>query len=171
MADKPETQPWDKQPHEQSRPFGMFVVYRDMGPARTLVAVAEQFGLANQTVRGYSMKWRWPERVSAWDRYIDQIKQQEMRVETVEIAKQHAAFAAKMLGMAAKRLDKFDKADTPFTPTEVRQWVTDAVDLHRLALGMPTETTGIGGVADDGKLTQELPRIEVVFVRPEDAKK
>ena len=166
MADKPETQPWDKQPHEQSRPFGMFVVYRDMGPARTLVAVAEQFGLANPTVRGYSMKWRWPERVSAWDHHIDQIKQQEMRVETVEIAKRHAAFAEKMLSMAAKRLRKFDEAETPFTPTEVRQWVTDAVDLQRLALGMPTETTGIGGVADDGKLTQTMPKIIIEFVKP-----
>ena len=81
---------------------------------------------------------------------------------------QHAAFARKMLGMAAKRLDAMEKAGEhlKMSPSEARHWVAEGIDHERRAHGMPSQTVAAGGAGPFGTVTKEPPKIEVVFVKP-----
>jgi hypothetical protein len=130
--------PWDKQFHEPARMFAMFTAFRDMGYERTLVAVSAKFDLHGNTVRKYSVKWRWPERADSWDRHLDKEKQGETVAAVRLMAAKQAETAQRMYERIVKACDVMpDDRIEAFTPTEKRQWIVDMAKLWRDALGVP----------------------------------
>ena len=137
MPDDPRNA-WDKQRHENARMFAMFCAFRDMGYERTLVGVAAKFRLAAQTVRRYSMKWRWPERADAWDRHLDQARQGETIAAVKLMAAKQAEVSQRLFDRVITACDAMtDVQFALFTPTEKRQWALDFAKLWRDALGVP----------------------------------
>jgi hypothetical protein len=84
-------QPWDQQPGETGLAYAAFRFYRDLGPTRTLDAAynAQQATkkprpdapadtgqkTASGGFRVMAIKWRWVERVRAWDAHVDKARQ------------------------------------------------------------------------------------------------
>ncbi len=93
-------QPWEQQEGETPRAFGGFQVYKDLGPSRSLNAVAEDlFGKKKaktqvRTVSRWSSKWRWVERARAWDRYATRQANQASLKERRRQGKQAAEWQA-----------------------------------------------------------------------------
>lgn len=115
--------PWSIQPDEPSMAFNTFAKYRDLGPRRTVFAVAREHIMANepefemmskadQDKRVHSLashyysdskQWEWVARARAYDAYMD-----AERVEAARIAQQNAVNEAQknhiMLGRALTSL-------------------------------------------------------------------
>jgi hypothetical protein len=75
-ATAPTPQPWDRLPGEPAAAYARFLVYRNLGPARTLErAYAAYAGVPEGTERPLvpgrwrkdSAAWRWVERSREWD--------------------------------------------------------------------------------------------------------
>lgn len=83
MAD-PVPNPWDQQPGEPGEAFARFLLYRNLGPGRSLQLAYETYvgtfrnanadatkGNKKPQVPGHwgddSARWRWVDRASAWD--------------------------------------------------------------------------------------------------------
>jgi len=56
---------FERQPRESAKAFAAFSVYRDMGPERSLAAVAEKLGKSKVMMEKWSRKFHWPARVAA----------------------------------------------------------------------------------------------------------
>src|ERR1700682_1446126 len=71
-------EPWERQPGERMRPFRAFQCFRDLGPQRTILKVADALyprkdGTAwkkhgsHGRLAVWSQKWSWIKRAQAWD--------------------------------------------------------------------------------------------------------
>ena len=141
---------WERQPREGDKAWGAFVAYRDMPlNERSLRRlVTEYYNVAPGTKRWrnkfravsyLSRKWRWRERVEAYDRHLDQIAQEARRRAIEEMNERHIRIARAMVMKAAERLRDMDPAE--LSPTETRQFFDYGVRLERLALGEPESVT------------------------------
>lgn len=71
-------EPWEKQPGESRERYEAFLVYRDQ-PAqgqlrRSLERAAHSVGKAPGTLENWSREDHWRERVGAWDRHLQAVK-------------------------------------------------------------------------------------------------
>jgi hypothetical protein len=83
--DKPDNRPaWSLQLGESAESFADFVVYRDLGPYRSLAEVQRLKGKpkkgrkkatvkrqASGCMKRRSKRWKWGDRVAAWDAMLD----------------------------------------------------------------------------------------------------
>jgi hypothetical protein len=84
-SDKPDNRPpWTQQDGETAESFAAFVVYRDLGAARSLAEVqrlnekpqkGRKMAAGKRRVSGcmnrWSKRWSWPDRALAWDAMLD----------------------------------------------------------------------------------------------------
>jgi hypothetical protein len=84
-SDKPGNRPiWAQQEGETAESFAAFVVYRDLGAARSLAEVqrlnekpqkGRKMAAGKRRVSGcmnrWSKRWSWPDRALAWDAMLD----------------------------------------------------------------------------------------------------
>jgi hypothetical protein len=63
----PDRDPWDQQPTETPHRHAAFLVFRDLGPGRTLTETAERLTKSYGHVRTTSAAGLWRERAQAWD--------------------------------------------------------------------------------------------------------
>ena len=71
---------WEQQPGESAKAFEAFAAYRDMGAERSLRKLTQQLHKNLTTIRDWSVKWNWQERVRAYDRELDrQAREQAVR--------------------------------------------------------------------------------------------
>lgn len=131
----PDVEPWEIQPEEPWEAFQGFALYRDLGPKRTIPDAARADlersdpsysgldatgkALAEsrrfEVMRKWGHRWRWTERVRAWERRLDeertraQLDAQRKAVEAA--AKRHAQMAEGVSAMAYRYLQKFHSQD------------------------------------------------------------
>ena len=78
---EPDLEPWARQPWEDARHFHAFAVYRDLGPTRSLRALAGELGLRDHRhLAEWSRLHRWQERVSAYEGHADRERLESRRV-------------------------------------------------------------------------------------------
>ena len=65
-------QPWDRQKGESARAFEAFLVYLQMGPERSVRAVAQKLSKSYTLAGRWSSTYHWVERCRAWDNYLQQ---------------------------------------------------------------------------------------------------
>lgn len=131
-------EPWERQPGESRQAFEAFTRYRDMPGRRSHAKVAEALGKSEQLMAGWSSRWRWVDRVAAWDAEEDRIFREEVARQRIAVARKQAAVAALMLQKATTRLQSID-ADK-LTATELERWMRTATDIERQALVLDEQT-------------------------------
>lgn len=154
-----EPQIWDRMPEESFRQFAAFALYRDLGPTRSLSIIADESGYGKSTIDRLSIRYRWRERVSAYEKHLDGLKQAATKLQTYNMAQRQAALGLKMQDLAGKRLQQF--IDTPdlqatMTVSDVAKLASEGVRIERLAEGESTSN-------EDNKITfvlagQSLPK-------------
>lgn len=75
---------WERRERESERAYRAFLVYRDLGLARSLAGVREQSGdrpIPLRTIERWSARWAWPRRAAAWDAWLQAARDRVARRE------------------------------------------------------------------------------------------
>jgi len=94
---------WDRQPRETTPAWQTFIHYRDMEP-RSLRKVAETLGKTLSVIAHWSQRWRWQERVIAWDNHLNSVYQAEREKGQKEMAENHIKLSKGIQAKVAQRL-------------------------------------------------------------------
>jgi hypothetical protein len=152
---------WERLTGESSAAFAAFCAYRDFGAERNIKRAAEaqcqqqgcqQQGCNNQgqdtaltskryrAWRAWSMQFKWVQRAADFDRYVDRMKQAELRKSIEEQGKAQRRIAGKMNQKVEKKIDLMDAAD--LSTGAVPVWLEAASKVDReaalLLLGQDT---------------------------------
>jgi len=149
---------WEKLTGESALNFAAFCAFRDCGAERSIRKAVEivekderKIAKRYHSWRNWSSQFRWKERAEAYDRYIEKLKQTELRKIIEAQAEMHRQVTGKMLGVVSKKLDTMNPED--LTQGNVTEWVQVAVKVEREAAGL---------VVPDGKA--ELKQGELKFI-------
>lgn len=96
--------PWDKMPEESTKAFEAFARYRDLGAQRSLSKAAAELGKSKPLLEGWSSKYSWQERITAWDAAQDRVNRRERRRAIVTMSRRHAEMAVAFQAKVIQRL-------------------------------------------------------------------
>ena len=108
---------WELLPKESAEAFAAFVVYRDLGFGRSIRLAIESIKDNSTYLQSYASwrKWaadyRWKERAADYDRYIEQMKQNEHRKTIEAQGEKHREVTGLMLDVAKKKLQTMQPDD------------------------------------------------------------
>lgn len=166
VLDPEPRQPWERQPGESAKAFDQFVIYRELGPSRSIAKVGRAGGKAGATshLEDLSAKHDWPKRAAGWDAALDIERQEAEREAVREMAERQAkaAQSAHILAIrsiavwhatieaweAAAREAQAQKHPPPPFPLSIKdttRLLAISQQLERQARGEPDVTVG-GGV-------------------------
>lgn len=140
LIEEVEREAWERHNHETSRSFEAFIVYRDMGPRRSLRKVAAAMRKNVMRINEWSSKNGWVERTLAWDDYQDKIRR-EGQIEAIKTMNQrHIKLAQLLQSKAIDKLSKMGETDiSNMSPRDIGVFLDLAVKVERLAIGAPNE--------------------------------
>jgi len=108
---------WELLPKESSEAFAAFCVYRDLGFGRSIRKAIESvndngdFSKSYGSWRKWAVDCRWKERATDYDRYIEQLKQNEHRKTIEAQGEKHREVTGLMLDVAKKKLQTMQPDD------------------------------------------------------------
>jgi hypothetical protein len=149
---------WERLIGESSLAFSAFCAFRDLGAERNIrkaVEAVEQD--ADKRWKRYrvwlnwSTQFRWKERAADYDRYIEKLKQTELRKTIEAQGEMHRQVTGKMLDVVKKKLDSMNPLE--LTQGNLTEWVQTAIKAEREAANL---------IAPNGKT--ELKQGELNFV-------
>ena len=95
---------WERLKNESSGAFAAFCAFRDLGAERNIRkavdSVEKDYGKREERYRvwrNWSTLFRWRERAADFDKYIERLKQEEVRKTIEAQGEQHRAVTGKML--------------------------------------------------------------------------
>jgi hypothetical protein len=129
---------WERLPGERGTAFFAFCAFRDLGADRNIRKAVESVekdaavqGKKYRVWRNWCSQFRWQERTADYDRYIENLKQTEIRKTIEAQGEMHRAVTGKMLTVVNKKLDLMDPAE--LTLGAVTDWVQTAIKAEREA--------------------------------------
>lgn len=132
----PAIDPWLRQPTESARNHGFFLMYRDLGPIRTVAQVAEMSPLSYGSMTRLARFNKWVERAGRWDAEQDRIASIRLHAAREEMAKTHAKAAQALMKKALARLETLDV--DAISPHALVLMLDTAARIERAALGLET---------------------------------
>jgi len=132
---------WEQLTGETPAAFSAFCEYRDFEDERSIRKIVDSTE-KNETVRNkkyktwlnWSTKFRWRERVVDYDKYIEKMKQTEVRKTIEAQGEMHRKVTGKMLDVIYKKLDTMNPED--LTQGTITDWVQVAVKTEREMAGL-----------------------------------
>lgn len=125
-------QPWDRQKGEGARAFEAFLVYLQMGPERSVRAVAQKLSKSYTLAGRWSSTYHWVERCRAWDNYLQQEAKKAAAAEVRNMNRRHAKMAAAIQGTAMQALQ--ERGADMVNPNNFAAIVKLAAELERQSL-------------------------------------
>lgn len=129
---------WERLPLEGSAAFAAFCVFRDLEGGRNiktaLESVEKEKRIVNKrygTWRCWASEFRWKERAADYDRYIESLKQTEVRKTIEAQGEKHRLVTGKILDVVTKKLDTMNPEE--LTQSNLIEWVQTAVKADREA--------------------------------------
>ena len=140
---------WERLNGETSSAFAAFCAFRDFGAERNIrkaVEAAEQDKSKREKRyrmwRNWAVQFSWRQRAADFDKYIERLKQKELRKTIEAQGEKHRAVTGKMLDVVSKKLDMIDPSE--LSHGTVTEWVQTAIKAEREAAGL----TAVVGNAD-----------------------
>jgi hypothetical protein len=134
---------WERLPGESGAAYEAFCAFRDYGLERNIRKAAEAFekdeskrGSRYKMWRKWCVSFRWHERAAEYDRYIEKLKQGELRKTIEAQGEMHRAVTGKMLEVVKKKLDTMNPAE--LSQGNLTEWVQTAIKAEREAAGLVT---------------------------------
>ena len=140
-ADNLPFESWERLTGESGAAFAAFCAYRDCGAERNIRKAVE--GMEKDDVvrtkkyrvwRNWSTQFRWRERAADFDRYLERLKQEELRKTIEAQGEKHRQVTCKMLDVVSKKLDSMNPAE--LTQGNLTEWVNTAIRAEREAAGL-----------------------------------
>lgn len=129
--------PWERQPNETPKQFAAFTFYRDMGISRNYDAVAEEVGVSKSTVEEWASKFKWKDRVAAWEEHLDKIKTETISDEYKKMVESHLRITSSLREKIEKRVRMLEPEE--LSPNDLARLLDLLVKVERLSIGEPTE--------------------------------
>lgn len=155
------TEAFERLPGEPPVAWYSFCCYRDLGPTRSLDAVARQLRgqrgwedgrgtltkrrLRTRRLQTWSRDWRWRERAEAWDRFVDERVRAALIEEELAMRRRHIEAARRFQARALARLETFTPEELELSPAMVLRWLLAGMALEREAMALaapPAEPPG-----------------------------
>lgn len=124
---------WERQEGEGPKPWEAFVLYRDMGPQRSVRKVAKELNKSDTLIGRWSSDWNWVNRAAAWDVEQDRQNRIAQNEEIKKMRKRHADLANAMIVKAARALNKIP--DDEIKAADINRMVEVASKLERISRG------------------------------------
>lgn len=136
-----EIMPWERQEDESPKSWEAFRAYRDMGAGRrSLRKLPELIGRVpnyKPVLERWSVKYKWQDRVRAWDDYQDKVGREAALKELEEMKKRHIQQAISLQTKALQRLQKISPDE--LSAGNVLGFITEAIKIERMARGEPDQ--------------------------------
>jgi hypothetical protein len=134
-------EPWERLVDETPKAWEAFVVYRDMGPARSLQKVAKKLKKSKTLIDRWSSEHAWVIRARGWDAEEDRLHRLVMVDERRKLSKQAAlvaqvAFQAAVLSMRTKLESPNLRPNEAARFAEVGARITSILNASAPAAGM-----------------------------------
>jgi hypothetical protein len=124
-------------PGESGPAFQAFRSYRELGSARSTRRVAQELGKSKALVQRWSSRWRWQERIHAWEDEQDRRRESDLRA-VEEMARRHATIACAAQERVVERLAALTADDlAAMSFGELVKAFATAVRVEREARGLP----------------------------------
>jgi len=134
---------WERLAGETPLAFAAFCAFRDVGPERNIRKAVDNTEKdetkrekRRRVWRNWSAQFRWRERAADYDRYLEKLKQEELRKTIEAQGETHRAVTGKMLEVVKKKLDTMNPEE--LTQGNVTEWVQTAIKAEREAAGLVT---------------------------------
>lgn len=158
---EPEIAPWEQQPGESAKAFEAFAIYRDMGAERSLRKLTQQLHKNLTTIRDWSVKWNWQERVRAYDRDLYRQAHAQAVREVRSMTNRHIRIAMQLQAKALQALEQLDV--TTLSPKMQLAFLAKATEIERM------NRLSAAGMDDSGQQRDSAEGIEVVIEGEDDA--
>jgi len=146
----PAVLPFEQQPREPNKAFGAFKLYLDLGPARTVAAVAAKLGRHPGALHRWCAKYDWVGRVTAHNRHVSDLERKAIERVVCEQAVQwwllhepvrRAAWkeAEEGILMVREARQRWQKSDETPGFEGMARMLDMAFKLKQFATGMPRE--------------------------------
>ncbi len=133
--------PWERQDGETEKQFEAFVLYRDMGADRGIRKVAQKLDKQPSYISKIASRKFWVDRVTKYDRYLDEKRREEREAEIEKMNERHARIGKTLQSKGIERLQTIDVKT--LTPSELLRYVELGVKIERMAMGeADTEEAG-----------------------------
>ena len=139
MANRPATEPWERQPDESAKAFEAFVTYRDMGPDRSIQRVARECTKSVSLIKRWSRERGWTERIRAWDNNLTEAARKKARKEVEDMQRRHIDIGRYMQSKAVRALDKMPEES--ITPRDATTLAKLGIEVERMARTETSERT------------------------------
>lgn len=160
--------PWEMLESETSKQFAAFVVYRDLGPTRTLRAATQiRYGISDKDwpaasgkkrlVERWSAANKWVQRAEEYDRWTDVQESERTADEIRKMKARHAGIAAAATGKIIAAINELDPKK--LNGLQLLQMFDLAVKNERLARDVPNDIRAVtnvdGGPVELADVTDE----------------
>ena len=132
---------WERLTGESGAAFAAFCAFRDYGVERNIRKAVENFEKDEtkrekryRVWRNWCTQYRWKERAADYDRYLERLKQEELRKTIEAQGEKHREVTGKMLDVVNKKLDSMNPAE--LTQGNLTEWVNTAIRAEREAAGL-----------------------------------
>lgn len=133
--------PYDRQPTESIESWVKFVDYRDLGPRRTIKAVAAKHNCSPRSIQLLASKWRWSDRVQSWELHLDQLRQEVTESNAKRMALRHADIGRMAVEKAQEALASLKPGD--MSVGEATRLMEAGVKVERLGHGQSTQNIAV----------------------------
>jgi hypothetical protein len=151
MADGKQTAlPFEQQARESDKAFAAFRAYLDMGPQRSLEAVARKLTKSSRLMKNWSSKFDWPARVQAHSAHLALVERKAAeqaaalygadKAKRRELEKEDEwQMRTELMEAGRKVLEKFRSGERGATLGDVARALDIAAKLGRLSAGMKVD--------------------------------
>nr|WP_107908845.1 hypothetical protein [Streptomyces chartreusis] len=139
----PKLSPWDQQPGESGTRYSQFLVFKNLGPGRTVQKASEDLAKSSAHLRSVAGPQLWRERAQAWDR-------EQARIASLvwaEEGRKSAETTHRLLNLAKGKLAQALSEMNPssLTESETIRLLDVIAGRHTALFGETLTITGPGG--------------------------
>ena len=148
---------WERLEDETSKAYQWFCNYRDLGPERSLVKVAQNAGKGKNykvQLERWSLKYDWVCRCEAYDTYLEGERRSAQENEILKTAREHIRLSDAIMKKVKIRLTALDPNE--LSPRELALFIELAVRMKREALGIANTIEVKSEVTVENKLAEEM---------------
>ena len=171
--------PFEQQTRESSRAFAAFKTYLELGPERSLVAVAVKIGKNRSLLERWSRKFDWPARVQAHAAHLADIERKTAESLAVQAGtdwakrqEQHREdewqTRSELMALAREAIDRWKKNPARCGTLEgIARLLDLASKLGRVSSGLSLEPVEKPGESDAAFMIQIEVALEKIYGQPE----
>lgn len=143
---------------EGPKPFAAFVTFLAQGDTRCYASVSKALGVSQALIARWGSKWRWQERLNAWNAQMIDMQRQQMQIVAAsravdwakragELREKEWEITQKALALVSKLMDRLLKRMRGrATIQDTARLLEIASKVGRLSTGLATERGELSGV-------------------------